>query len=524
MTALPSNTETELKLRVRPEDLQRLRGAPVLTARASGRAATQALESVYFDTEDFGLYRRLVTLRVRKKGQNFIQTIKTAGDASRLLARDEWEWPVAGAAPDLSVVVEPEALAQLDGIAADQLRPVFASHIKRTVRMLDDGAVELAIDTGEIRAGDVAVAVCEVELELKKGEPAHLFELAAALTAVAPLRFETQSKAERGYALAQGRLDSFAKAGRVTLEPDCTAEDALARILRSCLAQLLGNETCAVKGADPEGIHQMRVAIRRMRSALSVFRSLLPLEQYAGLVEEIRWLAAALGPARDWDVFHDELLAPARLAFAEVPDSAEDLKALAIAAKTQRERGYAEARAAILSPRYTALVLTLARWLETRGWRGQPVTAESARLFNPVTALADRLLARRHKRARKAGAELASLSAEQRHRLRIALKKLRYAVEFFRTLYDEKSVRRYLERLTELQDALGHLNDVATAARLLSTLHQGSALHAAGEPRGAGIVIGWHGRGLVELEPRLIADWHAFLGVKPFWSKPGRTA
>ncbi|MGF7172734.1 CYTH and CHAD domain-containing protein [Azospirillum doebereinerae] len=530
MAEADNNRETELKLAARPEDLEALRAAPAIASRATGPAATRTLESTYYDTEDRRLSGRRVTLRVRRTGDGFVQTVKSAPDGDGL-GRDEWECAVTGAEPDLTLITDEEALDLLGPLGEAELRPVFTSVIERTTVDVTLGEgdesswIEIAFDRGEVRLPDgSATPVSEVELELKSGSPAALYDLALELAKAAPLRLETRTKAARGYALAAGEADKAAKADKLMLDTDTTVEGAVARIVRACVAHLAANEAVTLHGDDPEGVHQMRVALRRLRSAIALFRPFVPAPQYLWLVGEIKWLAGSLGPARDWDVFATELLAPVRDAFHRADghgrSAVEDIDALAAAAEARRLRAYETVRAAVGSDRYTAFLLGLGAWVEKRGWRDQPVSEESIRLFGPVTGLADHLLNKRHKKAKRAGHGFAHLPVAQRHQLRIALKKLRYAAEFFRSLYDDKPVRRYLNELSAFQDALGHLNDVATATRLLHELHEDGSRSAPGEPRAAGIVIGWHARGVSDTEADLVALWHDFLDAKRFWSKP----
>ncbi|UEM20041.1 CHAD domain-containing protein [Skermanella mucosa] len=523
-----ASQEIELKLRVEPQHLPRFRNSPAL-AGSAGRPAAKNLESVYYDTEDLRLRSRDVTLRVRKQGRSFVQTIKAANQhAGGVFSRGEWECAVPTAEPDLAAVTDEEPLRLLGTVTQADLLPVFASHVKRQVRMLNavaghgsETVIEVAIDQGEIRtSGGEVMPLAELELELKGGDPQALFDLALELSGVAPLRIETRTKAERGYALAAGETESAVKAQKLLLTPEHTAEQALASIMRNCLSHMVLNEASALKGADPEGVHQMRVALRRLRSALGLFRKLVPPGQYDWLAGEVKWLAGELGNARDWDVFLADLLAPVEGALDEEAARGGPLTALREAALASRERAYGRAREAILSPRYTTLLLKLGSWLEARSWRQQPLSEEAARLFAPVTDLADGLLAKRHKQARRRGAGFAHLRAEQRHELRISLKKLRYAAEFFRSLYGDKATAKYLRRLAALQDDLGHLNDVATAETLMGRLANeqtgGSGLWRIG----GGMVIGWHARGVAQIEPRLVQDWENFASARPFWSKP----
>ncbi|WP_448204043.1 CYTH and CHAD domain-containing protein [Azospirillum sp. sgz302134] len=534
MVEAESNRETELKLAVKPDDMATLQSSPAIASRATGKPVTKTLESAYFDTADRRLARRMVALRVRKVGDRHIQTVKGAPDRDAL-GRAEWEMPVDGPTPDLSRIEPPEALDLLGPVGESELIPLFTTVIQRTVRIVTMGegdsasTIEVAFDRGDIRTPDGgSVPVSEVELELKQGSPAALYELALELAKAAPLRLDPRTKAERGYALADGTGDAVVKAGKLTLDPDTTVESALARIVRTCVNHLAANEAVSVKGEDPEGIHQMRVALRRLRSALALFRPFIPADQYGWVVGEVKWLGGNLGPARDWDVFLTELLAPVRDAFHRADGHGkplqEDIDALAAAASAKRDRAYEAAREAIQSDRYTIFLLKLGAWVESRGWRAQNVTERSARLFEPVEDLADHLLSRRAKKARRAGQGFADLSVTERHELRIALKKLRYAAEFFRSLYEDKPARRYIQQLAAFQDALGHLNDVATATRLLHELHDDGSRPKPGEPRAAGIVIGWHARGVADGEAALVGLWEGFAGAKPFWSKPVREA
>lgn len=517
--------ETELKLAVEPDVLDRLRKAPAITGRAKGRATTKALESVYFDTEDHELDRRRVTFRVRRQGESFIQTIKSKRDHDGILTRDEWEWPVAGPDPDLSVITEEEPQTLLNGIGGEALKPVFTSLVRRTARVIDAAGsrIEVAFDVGEIRTPGGAVApISEIEFELQDGDAHALYSVAMELAEGAPMRVETRSKSARGFALARKTLNGPEKGRKPEFTPTTTVEGAFCDIVGACLLHVSGNEACALDGMDPEGIHQMRVATRRLRSALVLFRPFLPVESRDWFAEEVKWLGNELGAARDWDVFLADLLAPVETALGQGHGSeiAEDLALLRAAAEEQRASAYERARAAIRSPRYTALQLRLGAWIERKGWRDQSVNEQSVRLFLPVVELADSLLAHRHKQARKRGKGFARLAPEARHTLRITLKKLRYAVEFFQSLHEEKAVRRYLDHLSGLQDRLGHLNDVTTAARLLRALHPDGRAMEPAEARAAGIVIGWHARSAVDSEASLVQAWKAFADAKPFWPPP----
>lgn len=521
MNDITPNTETELKLSIQPIDVPRLHACDLFAARSRGQAVTRLLESVYFDTPDFRLRQGLVTLRVRKQGDRYIQTVKTAGDGLR---RGEWETAVTEPAPNLAAIVDPDALRHLGAVTVADLRPVFETRVQRSLYRLDDDAIEVAIDRGQILAGNGATEeVSEVELELKQGKAGDLYQLALALAERTPVRLESRTKAERGFALAIGERRTFSKAKPLALSPDTTVEAALSAIVRHCLTHLAENEACALGGEHPEGIHQMRVAMRRLRSVLSVFRAVIPAEQRTRLAGEVKWLFSELGTARDWDVFAADLLAPVRTVFRDDPGFTADFAVLADVVDRQRRRGLERARRAILSPRTTRLQLQFGQWLENRGWRAQPESAQSARLFQPIGTFAAGILNRRYKKLHRLGADLARLSVQERHQLRIVLKKLRYAGDFFRSLFDERDTRCFLDGLSDLQDVLGQINDMATARRLLGDLAADQAAPGAADAvvaRASGVLLGWYARGNAELDQALLRAWKASRGVKVFWRRP----
>lgn len=355
-------------------------------------------------------------------------------------------------------------------------------------------------------------------MELVEGPPGALFDLALTLQDIAATQVETRSKSARGYALATGRRPAWVRADALDLKADMRVDDALAAVLENCLRHWSANEPAALDGSDPEGVHQMRVGLRRFRSALSVFGDLLPESELDWLQGEAKWALNALGPARDWDVFQSDLLAPLE---ADRPDD-PDLAALRAAALERQDRAYRDLREALSTPRYTRFLLRLGGWLEDRGWRGAGLTpAQRAALDQPLITLADALLAKRHRQVMKRGKGFKTLPAEKRHELRIAVKKLRYTTEFFRDLYPAKHEKAYLAALRDLQESLGHLNDVAVAEGLLLNLTEASPPGSGARQleRAAGKVIGWYARALLDFEPEMRHTWKSFAATAPYWNK-----
>jgi inorganic triphosphatase YgiF len=404
-------------------------------------------------------------------------------------------------------------------VSPDELKSMFTTRVRRSVRRIrstdrngGSSLVEAALDLGTIECNGSSLPIAELELELVEGSPEALYALALELDALSSLRVETRSKSARGYALATGAAPAWHKAEAPALSSDAPVDEALQTILRNCVEHWCANEAAACDGSDPEGVHQMRVAIRRLRSAFSVFGRLIDPAERARLSGGAKTIVNGLGPARDWDVFLVELLAP--VAAARPHDTA--LARLRAAAETARARGYVHTRAAIVAPSYTRYMLELRRWIEARGWRERASARGVAWLDRPLIDFAAHRLGKRHRKALERGRDFAELSPEQRHRARIALKKLRYATEFFEALFPRKRTKPYLAALKDLQDDVGHFNDVAVAEKLIGSLIQ-QAAGGADLRVAAGLVLGWHARGVADIEPTVVRAWKEFAGREPFW-------
>jgi inorganic triphosphatase YgiF len=519
--------EVELKLVVAPEDLARVDRHPALKGMRRWAARREHLATTYYDTPDFALAREGVALRVRRNGERSVQTVKAEGVAAAgLHAREELEWPLpSGAGPDLAVLAEtPYARLFARKRVRERLQPVFTTEFDRAARMVafaDGTAAELAIDRGEIRAGERAAPISEAEIELKTGDAHRLFALAREIARDVPVRLGHASKAERGYALASGTPAAPRKARSVPLDGPLSAGAALRRIAYGCIAQMQANEDGLLAGDDPEYLHQFRVGLRRLRSCLGLAGLAVGKPAIAGMAAELRWLQNALGPARDWDVLETETLAT----LARGVGASAELRAFrARCARIRRAHGEA-ARAAVRSPRYTALVLALGEQFahdDLAGFVRHAPAAEGATtahhgpgLAVPVAEFAAHALDRLHKRVRKRGVEVPKAPPEVRHRVRIAAKKLRYAAEFFGVLHPKKRVAPYLAALEELQDILGALNDAVVTDRLLA-----EAVAAAGQPvpeRVDGLVRGWMAAVAANELAGFRHAWREFEEAKTFW-------
>jgi inorganic triphosphatase YgiF len=514
--------EIELKLQVPPEDLERLLRHPRVESLACGEPSTRTLRSVYFDRPDLRLARAGVALRVRRIGDRFIQTVKSRGAGTAgLFHRTEFECEIPTERPDLTRVADASLRKWLRGQLADAAPdPVVETRVRRTTRRLACEGAEFLfeLDRGELQTQAGTAAICELELELVRGNPAALYDLALELQESVDLRPVTISKADLGFAQLTGERPVPRKAGLVP-PPDGPSLEALwIAVLGAGIDHLVANGAPARDSIDPEGVHQLRVAARRLRAALSLFAPLLPKSEVAHLRGELRWLARELGDARDVDVFLDETLEP----LLRRTSVGADLKRVAEEARLLREEARARVRHALDSPRFPRLVLTLGRWLVARGWRAGVSGQALERLDAPARKSARPLIERRHRKVVSRGARIEELDAQARHRLRIRVKKLRYAGDFLRVLFPESSdeARRDLRELARLQDILGRQNDAATTNRLLASILERLGAEVRGEDlHAAGFISGCAFEGRTRDEASLAERFAIFAGRIPFWDE-----
>jgi inorganic triphosphatase YgiF len=474
--------EIELKLAIDHADLASLRRHPLLRQKAIEGPLRRKVFSFYFDTPGLTLRQRRMALRMRKAGGEWLQTLKTTGSSTGgLHQRGEWEFALRTPVLDLSLFGE----TPLAGVPNSEnlhlvLRPVFSTCFYRTawvVELAPGQRVEVALDQGVVRSDSRETPICEVEIELVEGSATAVFDVALALCEHIPLRPDMLSKAERGYRLLQPESLAPHKADVIKLEENWPPHQALRVIAAGCLDHFESNVEGALASNDPEFIHQLRVALRRLQSALRVFS---PAAQVR-FAAELKWLTGALGDARDWDVLVAETLPPLLKSYG---DAALAKKILAAAKRRQRVCR-ATARAALDSRRQAQLVIELVRWLGAKD-ESVPVAGPAASAavkqagaeelpakLAPLDELPDfasREIRRRHRRLLHDSMALAILDPGARHQVRIDAKRLRYAVDFFATLFGKRRTSPYLKTLSAIQDVLGQANDAAGAERLIESL------------------------------------------------------
>lgn len=452
--------ETEIKLSLSSRAASGFSEHPLLAGIEPKR---QWLINTYYDTPDKRLRQQRIVLRHRRRGSEWLLTVKTAATVSGGLAqRSEWEVPSRPGLFDFSQVGDPAVRGQLEAVR-DDLVPIFNTRFRRCSWLLalpGGGQAELALDRGRIEAGGRRERICEVELELRYGELHELFDLALALQDSVPLHPEAGSKSERAYRLLATAPLQVVKTLPVSIDAGMSAVAAFRKVALLCLNHLQSNEQGVLASDSPEFVHQARVAIRRLRSAIRLWEPLLPPWFVARYDPLWQGLATKLGDTRNWDIFSAETLPDlARL----VPPECRAERLFAVA----RRRCAASRRttkSAMRSSDYSRLLLECTAAV-------MALPEEDGRAIGDYVPLC---LDKRLKRveARASAALLADVAA--RHRLRVAFKQLRYALEFFAPILAGPTLQAYHLMATQLQETLGRLNDLAVAKQLLAELSPGA--------------------------------------------------
>ncbi len=454
--------EVELKFAVDAAGRARLaRSAPLAAVRPVRRRMT----SLYFDTADCELARREMALRLRRAGGRWIQSLK-AGRSGRggLHERDEWEFERATPGIDLAAFGATPLAALADAAHLhERLGPVFQVEVVRTAWIVAPSPrsrLEVVLDVGEVTSRGRSEPISEVEIECLEGDARGAFDFALRLLEEVALRPSAVTKAQRGYRLLRGAPLVPVKARPGALRASMSPLEAARGVVGSALEQLQANEEGVLESDDAEFVHQARVALRRMRSALRIFRRAIGRERARTWRRQLGAFATALAGARDWDVFAVETLPPALAAYGDAPLA----RRLAARAERRRRLERTAARAALTAPSHARVVLELSRWLARVD--PEPPCASGPGLL----AFASRVLRKRHKRLLDRARRLPKLDARERHRVRIDAKRLRYGVESFVSLFEPHDMGRYRRDLAALQDQLGAANDAVTGSRLAAAL------------------------------------------------------
>lgn len=520
--------EFEIKLLLRRQDVKRLRRHPVLFAGFE-KATPLRQDSVYFDDRRRTLRREGAALRVRRAGGRRVQTIESLNGNGRSNRCDEWQTELAGTRPDLAVAAG-TPLAPIFAKLRAPLEPVFETRIVRTELPLRYGNSEilLALDVGEIDTGRARAPICEIELGLKRGQRGDLFRLAQELDVAAPLELSYARRSARGYALLEETTEHVAKATDLDLHAGLSRAEAFRAIAHDCLRHMVENRAGVARG-QADALHQLRIAVRRFRTTMTLFRDVVPGTGADEMKAQLRWLREQTGAARDLDVFLGEVVEPIRACLPKDKAVAEFLRHV----KKRRTEAYRAARAAVLSAQFRRLAVQLAAWVEDGDWRGEADTLTRTRQDAPIGIYAGEQLSKLRRKVRKHGRGLRAMDDAGRHALRIMAKKLRYAAEFFASLAAGKKARKRARELIavlrRMQDALGGLNDIAVrktlAAEIAGKISPGAGRRQSARKRVfvAQLIAGHQQANIGRLLDAAEEAYAEFRKVKPFWKRMVRS-
>jgi triphosphatase len=448
-------TEIELKLQI---DAKSVRALPSQAVLASITPRKQHLLNTYYDTPNLDLHARRIAVRFRKKGWEWLLTVKTAEPASGGLAvRSEWETAATPGTFDFSHVDNDELRHFLES-KIGQLEPVFTTDFNRQTWLVPFGesTIELACDRGHVESKGKRLPIRELELELLSGQTTDIFGLTRKLQEELWLKPAIASKAERGYDLFLDTPLRPVKARPSTITADMTPVEAFRHIALDCLEHYLRNEHGVLTSSDPEFTHQARVALRRLRTAIKLFAPVLPEEFISTYSEAWKVITNTLGAVRNWDVFISETIPHISQTF---PDN-KDIQRIERAAPRHREIVHKITLALLDTAAYRQLLVEF--------------SAASNALSNSrairLKELAFQQVSRHKKRAQMLSAKVSELNSDEQHKMRIVFKKLRYTLEFFACFFPQESLKSNLMGLSKIQDQLGLINDHVTAKMLITEI------------------------------------------------------
>ena len=505
-------TEFELKFTASPEAGAGLPSSRFFAAVAPSGGAWERLTSTYFDTADGVLAASGLSLRLREEGASLIQAVKVRGESPA--ARTEYETEIA-TARDFPVRTSPREVHAAIA-SAGELVEIAGTVVDRwsTIIEFRGAQIELAVDLGraERRDGDgrvLSAPLAEAELELIAGERKAVFDFARLMLDNAPLRLAAGTKLDAALGLGRSAIPKYRMA---PLQSSASAGELLNASLTATASRLTGLHGAVVDLRRPEGVHQMRVALRRFRAVERIFRRHLGNDEIRSLAMRAKGIAAALAPARDWDVFIGETLA----VVSGDPSAPPGLRQLKAAAEAERARAWAEAVEILSDPAFTHFTLDLLEAGTLAIWRAG--AAET--LKKPLAAFAPKALDRALRKTMKMAAQIRSNGPSAAddlaalHPLRIALKKLRYPLQTFKCLYPKAARKDYMQALSALQASLGVVNDAVVAQGLADRASEGGGVEVM---RAAGFISGYKAAQARYAAQEIDAAWDAFEKMTPFW-------
>ena len=490
--ATPAGPRLALEFAFDPAVAPRLSRHPAIAAARGGRTRGVAEELIWLDGADGALARDGLALEQTPRGLR--RMLRTMPEGTRpWLPGSPAELVKAGHPPDGPLV------------------PIAAFSGRRSLIPLatPEGPVQAVLLAGKLRAVANETPAARLLLE---GAPEAVLGLAMRLAADLPLLPQHAALAEEGRALARGESPRARRRGPPDLAEAGTVEEALLGAIGHLLEVMLHHAPACRLGAGPEGVHQMRVGLRRLRSVLKVFRPAAGCPALQEFDAGLKALADRLGPARDWDVFLGGL---GKAVAAALPGD-KRIAALLKAGEAKRQAAYAALRAELEGVGFRRLVLAGLGLLLRRPWRqAEPEAAEDrqARLEEDLPEFAAALLDKRWHKLCDQGKDIEDHAAEALHEVRLEAKRLRYAMELFAPLWPGKATRRFQKRLSALQEELGLANDTAVARGLVASLGGGVPAWA------VGAVEGFATARVGDARDQALRAWEDLMDAGPSWTR-----
>lgn len=521
MSAAAENPKNvRIKFEIAPDQIDRLRNHLAQKLHLKEPPFFETRQWVYYDTRDFSVRDEGFSLRSEAGKENILRLIEAPnGAAYRYFDEVKWQSPI-----DMNSTLRDEIPgetlpARLSDKIGGALCRIFKVETETKQYVIHHGTSEITaiIVDGSVNTEIRTASFSEVQFSVESDASSDLFSFILGIDETIPLRLSSETEACRGYRLLGGKNPGYVKRKPVKLERSTSCAETFRVIAHECMHHIVANEP-AMSAGDTEALHQVRIGLRRLRVALSLFAPLCADTQVRTIKSEIKWFAALLGPARDLDVFLSEVMLPLREQYREEPG----LLSLQRSYSAQRIKFYDRVSQAAHSIRFRSLILETAAWIETGLWNQSEGTRAARE--RPIEAFAVEELTQRRKKVKKKGADLAELDPDGRHSLRIHVKKLRYTAEFFMGLFPgkKKSNRAFLTSLKTLQTALGDVNDIAVRAGLKADVIVEKKSRVDGQKLqhrafAAGLIIGHQRAKLGSIVKAAERSYKEFLDAKVFW-------
>ena len=494
----PAEPPLSLELSLPVTEAARLGRFPILAALRQGRIGTSAEDIRWLDTPSGALAAAGTLLEAPKRGPRRLVSLNPPAEAP---------WHPGQLLPPLALLAPHE----IPAAAGDEPLAALAafSGIRRSQSLLlGDQVVVLHLLQGHLRA--VAAEREVARLQFSGPAPAVL-DLARRLAGALALLPPSQTLCAEALSLATGQSPAPRRRGAPDTSEAASAEACFTWAVGHLLEVALHYAPIARAGLDIEGVHQLRVALRRLRSVLRVFRPITDGPASRALDSALRELLALLGPARDWDVF----LAGIGAEMAQLLPHDRRMRSLLRAAEAARQAAYDALAGALDGATWRMLLLSGIGFVHGKPWRAEADAALLARLDAPPHEFAELVLDKRWRKLREAGADIASLPPEALHELRLDAKRLRYAAEVFAPVFPRKTARRFQRRLAALQEELGRSNDAAVARALIRPLEREKD---PGRAWAIGAVEGWCLSRSSADRQAILKAWEKLEDKESFWS------